>query len=435
MTELRFSLALFVGFAAACARPPEPASRPNVLVLSVDTLRADALESYGYVKPTSPQLDELARTSTVFEQAISSAPWTLPSVASIFTSYYSSTHNCWSEASMLDGSFDTLAEVLCREGYDTACFVSHPFLTTQNGMQQGFVHFDYAFTQLGTDAPDAISSVAVSEGGIDYLEEKVAVDDSVPWFLWLHYFDPHTTYMPHEGVTERFVERGTSGVELQRGIYDGEVALVDREIGRVLEVLEQNGLTENTIVVFVSDHGEEFEEHGTLAHGKTLYQEVIRVPFFVRAPGHPPGRVQEPVRTVDLMPTLLDLVGLDLPPAIEGRSLVPFLKGGRISLPPALMELRRREDRMLEGLVQGRWKLIRRLDDSSLELYDLESDPGETRDVATEHPEVVDELGERLKKLVLRARERAGAFSISPAEELSEGQLEVLRGLGYIGDD
>jgi arylsulfatase A-like enzyme len=233
------------------------AKRPNVLFISIDTLRADHLGTYGYARGTSPRIDAFAKTACVFESAQSSASWTLPSIASLMTSLYSTTHGCWKIESRLEPEYTTFAEVLRDSGYDTAMAVPHLFLSAQYGLQQGFTHVDDTLIRTGADSDQAISSPGITERGLAFIEEKAKVNDGVPWFLWLHYFDPHDAYLPHAGFSERF------GTEKEIDLYDGEIAFTDDHVGRVIERIDALNLAPDTIVVIVADHGEEFGEHGS----------------------------------------------------------------------------------------------------------------------------------------------------------------------------
>ncbi len=407
---------------------------PNILFITVDTLRADALGLYGYKKPTSPELDAFAKTATVFEQAMSSSSWTLPSFASLFTSYYSSTHKCWKIFSKLDESFETLAEILTRHGFDTACFVSHTMLNPSQGMQQGFVHFDDSYVDPGAGTQLRISSEHISDSGVHFLQEKAAAQDGVPWMLWLHYFDPHSAYMPHEGITGTFLPETINPRLQERGKYDGEIKYTDFHLGRVFQALEAQGLADDTIVVFVADHGEEFWEHGNTEHGSTLYNELVRVPLLIRIPGEEPRLVRQVIRTVDVMPTLLDYSRATIDFEIEGKSLRKLIEGQHLSLPPALLEIQQSEKTMMKAIVREPWKLVHNISEKRFELYDLEADPGETNDLSAQHADVVTELGRTLSTMVRQAEVHGRGYNASSTEDVSPGQLEALRGLGYIGE-
>jgi len=429
--SLQAALLVILVIPGSCGGVESSPRRPNVLFVSIDTLRADHLGAYGYERPTSPRIDALAKEGLVFESAQASASWTLPGLASVLTSYYPSTHGCWSFGSRLDDSFTTLTELLTAAGFDTACVTSHLFVTTRHGLQQGFVHFDDTFAYPAVDPEDNVTSDLISDRGIRFLEQKAAAPDGRPWFLWLHYFDPHANYMVHEGITERFLtpgERTLNQVDLDN--YDGEIAFTDHHIGRVLDALAATGQADDTIVVLFSDHGEEFLDHGGLRHGHTLFGELVRVPLIVRAPGIEPRRITEVVRTVDVFPTVLDLVELPTPPDIMGRSL---LRPGT-SL-PALSEIRLDQGALMEALVYEGYKLVHDMRTDVYALFDLKNDPRELRDLAAEQPEKVEELRELMLGSVRRSERLSERYETAPELDLSPAVLEQLNGLGYGGGD
>ena len=419
-------LVLLVLGAAACSPP----ARSNLLLLSVDTLRADHLGAYGYGRATSPELDAFARGAVVFDEARAHSSWTLASLASMMTSRHPSTHGCRSFKSALDPSFPTLAEVLRDAGYDTGLIASHAFLGRRHGLHQGFVHLDDELVSRDVSALDAITSDAVSDKALAWLRHKGARRDDHPWFLWVHYFDPHETYRPHPGTIEPFGEEPSD-------LYDGEIAYTDRHLGRVLRALDEEGLAEDTVVVLLSDHGEELEDRGEIGHGHTLHRELLHVPLVIRAPGFEPRRVPHAVRGVDLLPTLLELLGVELPGAladVEGVSLVDAMRGGDPGELPVLAELRLYPVREADSLELGPWKLIVEPGSRRAVLYDRRTDPGERTDVAARHPALVEELREALERMLARSREAAARFSLSEEVALTSTDLDVLRALGYLGD-
>ena len=405
----------------------EPSGRrPNVLFLSIDTLRADHLGFHGWPRPTSPNLDALAAKSVVFENAQSSSSWTLPSLASLMTSMQASAHACEQIASRLDPSYPTCAEILRDAGYDTAFVASHLFLSAGYGLQQGFTHVDTRILQDET----AITSPAVTDWGLAWLENKAAADDGVPWFLWLHYFDPHAPYLVHEGISERF------GTDSDIDRYDGEIAFTDLHLGRLLDAFERLGFAENTIVVIVADHGEEFGEHGIQGHGYDLHEEVVRVPLVVRAPGIAPRRVQAVVPTVDVMPTLLDLCGARPRREIEGKSLLPLLQGRPDPAREAVSEVRWQFGQDMKSLRSGAWKLIdsRRGTNAVELLYEKEADRAETANVLEAHPEVAGPLRARLGERLEASRTISTGYEHRKTSTLTPAEEERLRQLGYAGD-
>ena len=413
---------------AACAPAPavvEP--RPNLLFVSIDTLRADHLGAYGYRRPTSPNIDAFARGAVVFENASSSSSWTLPSLVSLMTSLYPSTHGCTTVQTRLDPSHATLAEILRDAGYDTALVGGHLFLGSSYGLTQGFTHVDAEIVQ--TDSTR--SSPEVADEGVAWLERKAAVADGVPWMLWLHFFDPHDEYLEHAGISEAF------GTRTDRDRYDGEIAFTDLHVGRVLDALARLGFERDTIVVLVADHGEEFGEHGNSGHGYTLYQEVVHVPLIVRAPGWTPRRVAPLVPTVDLLPTLLELVGLAPPREVEGRSLLPLLCEDPADRREALSEVSWHAGQDMRALHVGGFKFVDHgLGGQRLALlFDLANDADEMCDAGPQHvlllQALIGALSARLEHAALLARgyESSAPSALSPEED------ERLRKLGYIGDE
>lgn len=435
----RLPLTLFLAVAAAgCGPPPK---RPNVLLVTIDTLRADHLGTYGYARPTSPGIDAFAARSAVFENAHSSSSWTLPSLASIHTSLLSTTHGCWKISSRLEPEFTTAAELLRDAGYDTAMVACHIFLSAQYGLQQGFTHVDDELVRPPSDAAEAISSPGVTERGVRFLERKAAAAEDVPWFLWLHYFDPHDAYLPHEGYSEEF---GT-GAEID--LYDGEIAFTDHHVGLVLEKLAELGLEDDTIVVITADHGEEFGEHGFRRHGYSLYQEAVRIPLVVRVPGGAPRRIPEVVSNVDLLPTLLEACGLEVgrlqgatcAHELEGRSLLAAIRGTD-ALPPgaAVSEVRWHDGQDLRALREGSWKLVedqsadRKTDQGAL--YDLARDPGEKTDLRATEDARSRALTEAVMHRLGRALQWAACYPLVEPYTPTAGDMQRLQDLGYAGD-
>ena len=433
----RCLLTLLLACLAACGRGTPELEQPNLLLIAVDTLRADRLGAYGYERPTSPEIDQLLKSSVVFEDAHSASSWTLPAFASLFTSLYPSTHGCWQFDNFLSPTFTTLPERLQAAGYLTAGIVSHIFLGRKYGLGQGFSEYDDSLVQPDfKNSHMQISSPTITDRALKFLNREAGRAERRPWFLFLHYFDPHIFYQVHEGISESF------GVERNRDRYDGEIRFTDQHIGRLLDRMEELRFFQQTIVVFVADHGEEFREHGGVMHGRTLYTEIERIPLAIRVPGERPGRIRAPVRGVDLLPTLLDL--LELPRGDQpmvGHSLVELVKGA--SPPDAGILMESRLDQLpnatLEAYILGKWKLIvktpRREDQGrpvSVSLFDRKLDPAEQNNVAEEHPEIVSRMAERLRTAVSNAERAATLFQEGGRLNLSEEELERLRELGYL---
>ncbi|MBC8451396.1 MAG: sulfatase, partial [Planctomycetes bacterium] len=359
-----------------CGAAPSGPQRPNVLLITVDTLRQDHLGCYGYERPTSPHLDALAKSAVVFEDAQVQAPWTLPSLASLMTGLETTAHGCRSFHDALAPSYETLAERLFAAGYDTAAVASHVFLGRDYGLDQGFVHFDDELVLEMTRSDEVISSPKITQKGLDFLAAQAGARDagsSRPWMLWLHYFDPHAEYLRHQGISGQF------GTQRPVDLYDGEIAFTDRWIGRLLDGLATHGFEQDTIVVFTADHGEEFGDHGRVDHGHTLYRELLDVPLIVRVPGGTPRRVATMVRSIDLANTLLELT--ELPPLREGHgvSLVPLLEGRLLDVPASLAELERDAALSATAWVESDRKAIDRRHSGEQLGFDRRADPTEQR--------------------------------------------------------
>ena len=447
LQRLPAALAVVIGALAWSACAPE-APRRNLILISVDTLRADRLGCYGYDRETSPAVDRLAREGTLFTDACAPSPWTLPSHASMFTGLYPRRNGATGVRFGMPEDVTTLAQHLAGYGYATAAIVTNSLLGT-NGLDRGFAHH----VQVDKGGPHPSATAAE---GIAWLEERPA---DRPFFLLLHFIDPHADYGTLDEVRERFVEPydgellGKSEelyafvegrLELTEAdarhlsnLYDGAVRQLDGEIERVTAYLRAEGLLDETLVVFTSDHGEEFLDHGGVLHGLTHFDEVARVPLILRGPGIEAGRrVETPVSLVDLVPTCLRELGLPVPPDLDGLELQPLLRGSG-SLPERRLYFEADLDgsmagRMVKGkdraIRAGRYKLHLDTKSGEVRLYDLRVDPGETRDVQADHPGLVQELREDLEAFLAAGRD-------VPARPLSDEDLEHLRELGYAGDE
>ena len=410
--------------AASCGKEAPPTGARNVLLVTIDTLRADRLGAWGYGRDTSPAIDALAARSVLFENATVQTAWTLPSLASLLTSLHSSSHGAWTFDSRLGDAYTTLAERLDAAGYASFGVASHVFLDEPYGLQQGFEAFDTSLVRDFVASHEAVTSEQVTRRGIEWLAARS--EDPRPWLLWLHYFDPHASYRIHEGVSDRFGTRSDS----QR--YDGEVAFTDRAIGEVLDFLSQSGLADDTLIVLVADHGEEFGEHGGEGHGRTLHREVVHVPLLIHVPGLAPRRVSAPVTALDVQPTLLELLGLEAPVRSAGRSLVPMMLGQTLPEKPLLAELGLNPNNPIDSLTLGPWKLLRQRRTGRNLLFDVVSDPGEQDDLAARRPDVVEELLPGLEREVAEAIALGDGLEKAAPLELSDEELERLRALGYL---
>jgi arylsulfatase A-like enzyme len=402
--------------ACTCSGSDEPHA-PNVVLIVVDTLRADHMGMYGYERSTTPELDAFAREATVFDRAYAHAPWTKPSMATLFTSLLPHDHAVHDWDHMLRPNQVTLPVAFSRAGYATHAVVSHhAFNAKSNSFHRGFDSFDISPYKDRGSPHHIRSSRQVSDRAVRQLRR--AGDE--PFFLFLHYFDPHDSYLHSKQFD--------FGEEEEVDLYDSEIGFTDHHIGRVLRALEAQGLAENTVVAITADHGEEFLDHGHRLHTVTLYDEVLRIPLLVRVPGFKPQVIAHTVGLVDLAPTLVDLAGFAPPAAFAGTSIEFGDKGFTLSEPRAVFAETRR-DANKRAVVKGPWKLIEDRHAETLTLFDLERDPGEHSDVGPLYVQQRDSLKAELDGY-------AGRPDPKPYRKpLDEDTLSSLKELGYLGDE
>ena len=400
------------------ARTETAAPRPEHLVLVVlDTTRADAMGYAGYRRDTTPNLDALAEESIVFDRAYSHAPWTIPSVASLFTSMTPVQHGISQWNQVLDEALLTLPEVLQQAGFSTRAVVSHHAFKPRFQFQQGFEHFDWSLI-ADEKAYDYAHAKSVTRLGLQAVDDARA--EGRPSLVWLHYFDAHTKYLHHP--EHDFGDK-------RRDLYDSELAFQDAAVGELIDGLRSRGALDDTALVILSDHGEEFLDHGGLKHTSTLYEELVRVPMLARLPGFAPGRVAAVAPTMDLAPTLLALLGVPVPEEFQGvpMTIAPGEAGWTL-LPapdrPVYLETLRRKQR--QGLVRGDLKVIHDLEADTWELYDLRRDPRERINLAEDRPDALAALRAELDRI--RSGERAAA----PEVPLGAEMRERLQALGYV---
>jgi arylsulfatase A-like enzyme len=401
---------LALGSTPGCMRATHESGR-NVLLIVVDTLRADHLGTYGYPRPTSPRMDELAARGARFANARAASSWTLPSVASLFTGVYPAVHGAESVGTVVSERLRTMPEAFRDAGYATAAVSANPaFVTPTQGFARGFQRFDVLHgPPTERESPAAVSDSSLESWFVGATAKDVttaalgwlaARPPAQPFFLYLHYFDPHAAYSPPPEMARRFgVADGDPlagpaqwPVLLARtppapdvlgtlvALYDAEVASTDAAIGRLLDGLPR-GVTDSTIVVVTADHGEEFEEHGGMQHGRTLFDELLRVPLVIAGPGVPQKlQVDAPVSLVGLWPTIAALAGAGAPTdAVAHASFAPLLRGAGAP-PPVFADLDERypgdPQRHRRALIEGSRKLLMDTQRGAA-LYDLGQDPGE----------------------------------------------------------
>jgi arylsulfatase A-like enzyme len=428
------------------AAAPPAGARKNLVLVVVDALRADHLGCYGYTRPTSPNLDALAMRATLFERAFTQYPATGPSFGSLFTGKYPRKHglSAMDPRSWLGGSFNrTLAEVLSEQGYRTGAIITGS-LTRSSGLARGFDTVFEEFPHYGTydvRSPWQVlrSRLPISRAYVHLrmiLDPKIVVSEAERWiakrgrepfFLFVHLYDTHSPYDPprrwadlfdpaYGGRYPVFRERDLRAIAQHRAplaprdlehlkaLYDAEVRSADESIGRLLRMLGDLGLLEDTIVVVTADHGEELYEHGTLEHGH-IFNTNLRVPLLIFAPGvGGMRRIGQPVELIDILPTVLHLLGVPPPPHIDGRPL--SLDGDR-AFPghvdsyafseAACGPVSREQAHCLVAVQDERWKLVMDKSAERMDLFDLANDPLEHRNVAVQHPEVASRLEARLR--------------------------------------
>jgi arylsulfatase A-like enzyme/Flp pilus assembly protein TadD len=397
--------------------------RYNVLLVTVDSLRADRLGCYGSARARTPVLDRLAAEGVLFEEAQTAAPITLPAHVSILTGTYPAWHGVRNDGGYrLGPRAVTLAEVFHEQGYRTGAVVSGPPLVARFGLAQGFDAYDDRLPPARPrhSGPRERSAEEVSRAGVAWL----AANGKERFFLWLHYFAPHAPYTPPYPFAEQFA----------RFPYDGEVAYVDSEVAKVFEFLRRQDLLDETLIVVVADHGEGLGDHGEATHGVFLYESTLRVPLILSLPRVLPRgrRVGTPVRTIDLMPTILRIAELPEPDSVQGTSLLPLTARRRAdlvlkSLSESLLPRENYGWSELAAVRVGDWKYILAPRE---ELYDLGEDPGEKHNLAESRSSDTVRFQEEIHRLL------ADAAPIGPPagqhQELDEAARDRLRALGYL---
>jgi len=436
----RFFLYSLLAALALVSCSVQAAPRPrNVLLISIDTLRADALSCYGAARETSPALDAFARGGVTFSDTTATSPWTLPSHASLLTGLYPRRNGVTGNDRGLDDATPTLAGVLAREGFTTASIVNSRNLGERYGLERDFEHH-YLFPGTSTNTPEPSH---VGTGVRMWLEEF----GDEPFFLFLHYYDVHSSYasLPeHEaefvrerdtaldGSTDQLVWAKQSGEEFEprdirhlTDLYHAGVRQMDEEFGALMDFLEERGLAETTLIVVTSDHGEEFYEHGSFLHGMTQYQEVLHVPLLLSGPGLPAGaRFDVPTSLVDVMPTVLSLVGAPLEES-DGLDLTALWRADDDVPADRFVFGEADHERGSATVRRGSFKLIRDLETGDSRLFDLAEDPTETVDLAEVHPREHEVLSRRLDAFL-----EVEALGID-LDRAGKEHEQAMRALGY----
>jgi tetratricopeptide (TPR) repeat protein len=392
-----------------------------VLLITLDTTRADRLGCYGYDRATSPNLDALARQGVLFRRAYSHVPLTCPSHASMFTGLTPARHGVHDNGGfVLADRFPTLAEAFTQAGYRTGAFVSAFVLDRRFGLARGFATYDDDVVPGMEAGKNQILASVHAEVKVSRAIDWLRLDDPRPVFAWVHLYDPHDPYEAPEPFRSRFPGRP----------YDAEVAYMDSQIGRLLAAFAERSGARPGLVAAVADHGESLGDHGEATHSYFIYEATQRVPLMLSLPGHLPRGVEidAVVRGVDVMPTLLDIAGLPMPTDVDGRSLVPLMTGRSRTEPgPAYLESYHPRlwwgAQELLGLRSGRWLYVR---SPRPELYEVQADPGQKRNLAAQQPIELQALDVRLQAMTARTDPVAGRSAIDPEAAAR------LQALGYL---
>lgn len=454
---------------AASAPPAAPSEEKqgdyNIILISIDSLRADHVGCYGYERNTTPTMDRVAAQGVRFANAISTSSWTLPTHLTMFTGRYQLAHGVMHESYTLPAEVPTIGETLKNAGYSTAAFVSAPYVAAHYGYARGMdVYIDLS-SDYGhrKEARSAIVSKELTDLAVDWLEKN----KDQRFFMFVHNFDAHYDYTPpppydsmfdpdYDGTMDgnNFIERKDVNPHMDRrdlehilALYDGEIRYADDHIGILLAKLRNLRLDDKTIVIIVSDHGDEFFEHGNKGHHRTLYDEVLRIPMIIRLPNraHAGTVVEDQVTLVDLMPTMLDLVGVTPPARMDGLSLAPVMAGrrsGRSAIYSAFLDKRgfnlQVGRRTNDSKVLQHFNRIAHPRQPAVEFYNLAEDAGEQANLAmTELVRTRGELDILAGFLQEQWIENHRISELSKGENriaIDDDTMEALRALGYVGD-
>jgi arylsulfatase A-like enzyme len=436
--------AIAIGTWAVVDRTLGAKGGPNIVLILIDTLRADHVGCYGYGRNTTPNLDKFAADAILFKNAISPAPWTTPTVASVFTAQYPHVLGYENEPVVLDDKFPCLAEILRNSGYTTAGIISHAYISNTFGIGQGFDTYD----EENAQGHGHVSSPSVTDKAIAFVEDHK--DDR--FFLFVHYFDPHCDYILHEpynyypeydgplhsgqkiaDLRELAPEMTADDVHYLNALYDSEIRFTDEHLGRLLDVLKEQGLYDKSLVIVFADHGEEFLERGDhwIGHTKTVYQELIHVPLMIKLPGEGQGRVvDEHVGLVDLAPTILSVAGLEMPEEYTHDGVPLEIAGG--ATPHARVTF---SETMrwgtFQAMIRDSLKIIYDPTNDVTQLINLADDPGEERDISAENLKTLRSMEADLHEWGYQMRMRRAKLK-TRSPKLSREQVDQLKSLGYI---
>ncbi len=434
---------------AACApTPPPPPRKPDIVLIVVDTLRADHLGAYGYARPTSPNLDALAQRGALFERAYSHAGWTLASFGSLLTGLYPHEHHAVRDPQgparygAVEDRFTLLAESLKEAGYATAAVMNNAFMAPEHGLAQGFDTYDFQGVQNLRNR----SAEETVQTGAAWLASQ-----DKPAFLLLHFMEPHLPYGAPRDLRGTFAPKDNPpvpvpymGLGLQRsgpepeptirdyvvGLYDEEVLAADRAVGQMVKQIDDSGAWGETLLVVTADHGEEFWDHGGFEHGHTLYGELLRVPLVIAGAGAPSGRIDTLVQHVDLYQGLLARAGAKAPEGTRGTdlwSLISASNTGRVAFAESVAH-----GDNLASVVDERARLVVGLKNRSMEAFWVAADKSERQEVDGLEQDAV---GRPLFRSLFDLRGGLGPLEVhlGPVPQRMDVQ-DQLRALGYLDD-
>ena len=436
-------------FVVGCSKE-RPGKKPdNIILISIDTLRADHLGCYGYPRDTSPAIDKFASGALLFEDVSSPSPWTLPAHASLLTGLYPSHNRVRTRSNRLPADVMTLAKVLRQQGFVTSAIVNSHWLSKRNGLHQGFDYFTYVMESVTQVKPSEVEDKAY---------KWLLKHRAKPFFLFLHFYDVHSDYrsLPRyeklfarpyngkaDGTTAQLLHYRKGRGSLDKtdakhliDLYDAGIRQMDDGIARLFKFLKKKKLFDNSLIIITADHGEEFLEHGGVLHGRTQFQEVIQVPLIMRGPGLPRRkRIKTMASLIDIMPTILGLLDIAQPAPLDGIDLRHLWQKTNGEPPLRLLFGEADWNNMIQSAIvddikravrHNQYKLHYNLLTKKKELYDLLEDPHENSNVIEQHPSLADSLFRVLKNFM--SVEVTG----KSVPALSTKEIELLKSLGYL---
>jgi len=420
--------------------------KTNVILIVVDTLRADHLSCYGYYRHTTPHIDDFSKESLLFKNAFSAAPWTSPSVASLFTSFYPFALDYKANIRHLDNVFLTMAEIFKENDYETNGIISHYLISNKLNFNQGFDTYD----QENLSGPDHVSSQSITEKAEAYLEEHKDKN----FFLFLHYFDPHEDYILHEDynyypdyngplysgqsiyeeIRDLAPNLSLDDIEYLKALYDSEISYVDEYVGKLFDKLKKMDLYDSTLIILTSDHGEEFCERGNhwIGHTRTVYQELIHVPLIIKAPSKNNHKVIEDyVGLIDVLPTTIKHIGLKIPRKLEMDGEIINLNSGKRKKNTAIASETRREA-FWQSITMDGWKFMMDIKRNDKRLYDLLEDPEERNNLSKSNRKKTREFERLLQLWLNETSQKKIKYDIGRGKhDFTPEDLKKLESLGY----